>query len=501
MASKKYLDETGLQTLWNKIKTIFLTKEDAKSIANSLNSIKENVGLESGLTLPDEFSYNTIVEAINTIDDKVNTNTTTISDTNNSKQDKLIAGTNITISNNTISTNTSVVTGVTTSGTGNVITGYTKNNGLVTLGKAYAVTGVTVSGNGNAITTANVSNGQLTLEKGGTYANSTHTHSDGDITYNSYKSNGVTPLDMAISNLHSANRIAFGNPSGVIVEYSNNSGTTWVDYGLSNTQKINLTSGIGNSCHIGKKTTGITTSDMLRITLSSSAMGVYTACKKIFINFTSVGASGSKIKIERMMKGSTTWVNVGSWSLSGWSNWNTIPFDYAFGGGSTQTSNVDKIRLTLTITGTSTKYASNATIIDIAMFGETYWAYPSQMAKTGHLYEYDYNQGAKFPEKIYQNKTKQVVDTITYNGSTLTNNNGSVTIPTIERGNRWTCGTAMTGTSTTGTIFSGSGITDAIVGDMYLNTNTCCVYQCTLAGNASTAKWAYRCDIGQARLG
>ena len=432
MASKKYLDETGLQTLWNKIKTIFLTKEDAKSIANSLNSIKENVGLESGLTLPDEFSYNTIVEAINTIDDKVNTNTTTISDTNNSKQDKLIAGTNITISNNTISTNTSVVTGVTTSGTGNVITGYTKNNGLVTLGKAYAVTGVTVSGTGNAITTANVSNGQLTLGKGGTYANSTHTHSDGDITYNSYKSNGVTPLDMAISNLHSANRIAFGNPSGVIVEYSNNSGTTWVDYGLSNEQKADLISGIGNSCHIGKKTTGITTSDMLRITLSSSAMGVYTACKKIFINFSSAGASGGKILIERMMVGSTTWVTVGSWSLSGDSNWNTIPFPYYFGRfNTTQTSNVDKIRLTLSITGTSTTQSSSARILDIAIFGDTYWIYPSQMSKTGHLYEYDYNQGAKFPEKIYQNKTKQVVDTITFNGSTLTNNNGSVTIPTI----------------------------------------------------------------------
>ena len=51
----------------------------------------------------------------------------------------------ITISNNTISTNTSVVTGVTTGGTGNVITGFTKTNGLVTLGKGYAVTGVTVS--------------------------------------------------------------------------------------------------------------------------------------------------------------------------------------------------------------------------------------------------------------------------------------------------------------------------------------------------------------------
>ena len=481
MASKKYLDETGLRTLWQKIKTIFLTKQDKLTPGTNITI--------SGNKISSTYTY----------DDTAVKNDIASLKTN--KQDKLTPGTNISISGNTISTNTSVVTGVTTGGTGNVITGFTKTNGLVTLGKGYAVTGVTVSGTGNAITTASVSKGQLTLGKGGTYANSAHTHSDGDIIYNSYKSNGVTPLDMAISNLHSANRIAFGKPSGVIVEYSNNSGTTWVDYGLSNGQKANLISGIGNNCYIGKKTTGITTSDMLRITLSSSAIGVYTACKKIFINFSSKGASGSQIQIERMMKGSTTWVTVGSWSLSGWSNWNTIPFEYSFGGNSTQTSNVDKIRLTLTITGTSTNYASNATISDIAMYGDTYWTFPSQMAKTGHLYEYDSNQSAKFPNKIYQNKTKQVVDTITYNGSTLTNNNGSVTIPTIERGNKWTCGTAMTGTSTTGTIFSGSGITDAIVGDMYLNTSTCYVYQCTLAGDANTAKWTYRCDIGQARLG
>ena len=36
---------------------------------------------------------------------------------------------------------------------------------------------------------------------------------------------------------------------------------------------------------------------------------------------------------------------------------------------------------------------------------------------------------------------------------------------TGTRGSRWTQGTAITGTSTTATIFSGSGITDAIVND------------------------------------
>lgn len=63
------------------------------------------------------------------------------------------------------------------------------------------------------------------------------------------------------------------------------------------------------------------------------------------------------------------------------------------------------------------------------------------------------------------------------------------------RGGVWYTGTAITGTSTTGTVFSGSGITSAIVGDMYLNTSTSNVYKCTLGGNASTAKWAYTMNI------
>lgn len=63
--------------------------------------------------------------------------------------------------------------------------------------------------------------------------------------------------------------------------------------------------------------------------------------------------------------------------------------------------------------------------------------------------------------------------------------------PTGQRGSRWTQGTAITGTSTTATAFSGSGITDALVNDNYINTSTGNTYRCTVAGNAATAKWVY----------
>lgn len=58
-------------------------------------------------------------------------------------------------------------------------------------------------------------------------------------------------------------------------------------------------------------------------------------------------------------------------------------------------------------------------------------------------------------------------------------------------GGRWYSGNAITGTSTTPTVFSGSGIASAVVGDMYLNNTTYNTYRCTLAGNPSTAKWVY----------
>ncbi len=58
-------------------------------------------------------------------------------------------------------------------------------------------------------------------------------------------------------------------------------------------------------------------------------------------------------------------------------------------------------------------------------------------------------------------------------------------------GGRWYSGTAITGTSTTATVFSNSGISAAVVGDMYLNTSTYNTYRCTTAGAASAAKWVY----------
>ena len=62
------------------------------------------------------------------------------------------------------------------------------------------------------------------------------------------------------------------------------------------------------------------------------------------------------------------------------------------------------------------------------------------------------------------------------------------------KGNTWYVGDQITGSSTTPTAFSGSGITYAIVNDCYLNTTGADrgnVYQCDTPGDADTALWVY----------
>ena len=64
---------------------------------------------------------------------------------------------------------------------------------------------------------------------------------------------------------------------------------------------------------------------------------------------------------------------------------------------------------------------------------------------------------------------------------------------TGERGSIWYTGTAITHSS--GTATPATGIAKAIVGDMYLNTSTSNVYECTAGGVSGTAVWTYRLNI------
>lgn len=52
-------------------------------------------------------------------------------------------------------------------------------------------------------------------------------------------------------------------------------------------------------------------------------------------------------------------------------------------------------------------------------------------------------------------------------------------------------GTGITGTSTTATVFSDSGVEKALPGDKYINTDTGNVYKCVVGGAATSASWIW----------
>ena len=241
----------------------------------------------------------------------------------------------------------------------------------------------------------------------------------------------ISPIDAALSYMHSANRLQFAKPEGITIEYSTNSGSTWTDYGASDSQKISLVSGLHIALYLGKRTSGTTTiTDALRITLNASNCAVYTIGRTLLINFTTGGATGCKVKIETSTIGApTTFTDRGSYNISGQSGWNSYPINIgAFGGNPTQTYQIANIRLTFTI-GSAPASGQRAAVINLLLFGENAWRTPSNMARTGHIYDWDINQNATFPAGItatsFNGPASSVSHSLSINGKTY---NGSTAI-------------------------------------------------------------------------
>ena len=210
----------------------------------------------------------------------------------------------------------------------------------------------------------------------------------------------ISPVDMAASAIHSANRFQFADPAGITVEYSQN-GTSFQSYSsIGNNEKIRLVSGLSWGLNLGGAPTPVTDTVKLRVTLDANKMKVYTRLKKLLIEVSQDGAAEFKVDIETAKRGSESdFTLLKSTLLSGWPGWNSIFFDFPFGGGDNQTSNIGAIRLTFSQKKGSFQ-TKNAQVLQITALGSTCWKTPSTMARTGHLYEWDISQNATFPGTI-----------------------------------------------------------------------------------------------------
>ena len=215
--------------------------------------------------------------------------------------------------------------------------------------------------------------------------------------------NAISPVDAAMSDENSANRFAFAKAAGVKMEYSRDGGATYTDYGADTGLIVSMLTMGKPTFYVGNRKSDGTTSDTLRITLNAKSMCVYTSLRKLLIRVTNQGSVGVRIAsvtIETATIGAPdTYTVHGTYTVAGWPGWNSIPLVVTFGGATSQIDQTANIRLTFR---QSSLYSGgpNLGIVNIFGFGENSWSHPSNMARTGHLYDYDMAQNATFPANV-----------------------------------------------------------------------------------------------------
>ena len=198
-----------------------------------------------------------------------------------------------------------------------------------------------------------------------------------------------------------ANRMAFAKAAGVTIEYSTNGGSTWTDYGASETTKLGLTS-TGAGLYLGKHNTNGTgtANDRLRITFDTSLSAIYTQLNKFVLLVSTNGVSGFTCTIDAATNGAPTTFHTFAdhIPLSGWSGYNVINTSTitTYGNSSSQ---YQKLRFTFAQTAANSAYTS-ASVNTILGFGGVGWITPSNMAKNGHIYSFDSQQNVIFPAQV-----------------------------------------------------------------------------------------------------
>ncbi len=131
-------------------------------------------------------------------------------------------------------------------------------------------------------------------------------------------------------------------------------------------------------------------------------MGIYTAVKKLLIEVSTDGASGTAVTVEYCTNAEKTkWNTLGTYQLSGWSGWNSIPLSSLYGFGSTSGQHKHSIRLTFSQTAPSSDTnARPMQILSLCLFGDGIWSTPSNMARHNHIYNFDYLQNVTFPASL-----------------------------------------------------------------------------------------------------
>lgn len=215
------------------------------------------------------------------------------------------------------------------------------------------------------------------------------------------------PIDAAMIPTLSANRAAFYPGDRIVVEYTRDGGTTWLDYGADNTTKTALFT-TSASFVVGKSTTSniATPSCKLRITIKNTMGKLYSYIQKIAMFVSTGGSTGCTVDIKGRTRTnveaeSDTWANLKTAvPISGYSGWNILQTSFTtYGNSSSKSSQYDEIRFIFSITSHGST-AAGLSVSKIYMYGGVGWTTPSTLASTGLIYSYDASQNVVFPANI-----------------------------------------------------------------------------------------------------
>lgn len=271
------------------------------------------------------------------------------------------------------------------------------------------------------------------------------------------------PIDAALMPDLGANRLAFTAASAVTIEYSQDGGTTWVNYGASDATKINLLNGNSATIQVGGGSYPLGTdytNYRVRVTINTAGQ-IYTTLNKFIILVSTNGSSGSFCTIDartqsNYLNGIDTWNTFSNQTpVAGWSGYNVINTSGLTTFGNTPASQFGQVRFTFGQTGFSTAY-SGLQIIKLLGFGGVGWQTPSTLAATGQIYTYNHLQAVFFPN---------AVSAVTFNGTlngTATNITATSNTTLTSLTNLNTVGNITTGTWNGSTISVARGGTGAV---------------------------------------
>ena len=227
---------------------------------------------------------------------------------------------------------------------------------------------------------------------------------------------GCSPFDTSLIPELGANRFAFINQNGVSIEYSNDGGTTWKDYGNTYENNVALFSIRDKaSFHCGKKATDAGENDMLRVTIDSIDGGVYSWINKFYIFYHANEQNNTYCKVQRALaQEPDNFIDISpEVTVSIYDNIINVEGFQTYGGteGFKSFQN-QKIRFIFGGGKTKEGYESGV-LKSIFAYGKFGWSANSTLARTGRLYSYDEYQNAYFPNGISAG---------TFNGYTIKSN-------------------------------------------------------------------------------